>query len=303
MCIHILKSKIICMCMCIHIKIPGMTVNLPSQSTRKIPPRKPHNFRKPLDKQGKIVYNNIKEVCRGLIPLNELMEISEETQYDLQIPGDRSVCLDVLAKDGSGRLFNIEVQRADANAGAKRARYHSSAMFIDSSEPGCRFEELPDTYVIFVTENDVRRGNRAVYTYEKTDAVTGEPFGDGEHIIYINGAYFDSGDSSELAKLIHDFKCTASGEMYLEKMAERLRLCKETEKGVSGMCKLWEDRLKIEADVLAEKIAEERAVERAEERAEAIAINFLKIGKLSVDEVAICSGIQADRVAEPAKTA
>lgn len=253
-------------------------------------------------------------VLRIFTGISDLEIISEETQYDLQMPGDRSVCLDVLAKDGSGRLFNIEVQRADVNAGAKRARYHSSAMFIDSSEPGCRFEELPDTYVIFVTENDVRRGNRAVYIYEKTDSVTGEPFGDGEHIIYINGAYSDSGDSSELAKLIHDFKCTASGEMYLEKMAERLRLCKETEKGVSGMCKLWEDRLKIELDERAkemeekiakemgEKIAKEMGEKIAKEKAEEMAVKLLKIGKLSIDEIAVCSGISSNKVAELAKT-
>jgi hypothetical protein len=35
--------------------------------------------------------------------------------------------------------------------------------------------------------------------------VTGEPFGDDEHIIFVNGAYNNPDDNFDLAKLIHDF--------------------------------------------------------------------------------------------------
>ena len=40
----------------------------------------------------------------------------------------RSVRLDVLATDNSGRKLNIEIQRTDKGAGAKRARFNSSKL-------------------------------------------------------------------------------------------------------------------------------------------------------------------------------
>ena len=41
---------------------------------------------------------------------------------------------------------------------------------------------------------------------------TGKPFGDGEHILYVNGAY--RGDS-DLGRLMHDFSCTDAKDMNL----------------------------------------------------------------------------------------
>ncbi len=38
----------------------------------------------------------------------------------------RSVRLDVYAKDNKGKPYDIEIQRADKGAGAKRARYNSA---------------------------------------------------------------------------------------------------------------------------------------------------------------------------------
>lgn len=49
----------------------------------------------------------------------------------------------------------MEIQRADRGAGAKRARYHSSLIDANVTEPGEKLENLAETYVIFITERDV----------------------------------------------------------------------------------------------------------------------------------------------------
>ncbi|MBD5102216.1 MAG: hypothetical protein HDT27_05895 [Subdoligranulum sp.] len=67
---------------------------------------------------------------------------------------------------------------------------------------------------------------------------TGEPFADGEHILYVNGEY--RGDS-DIGKLMHDFNCTDAGDMHFELMAERTRYLKENSEGVRQMCKVFED--------------------------------------------------------------
>ena len=59
--------------------------------------------------------------------------------------------LDILAQDSKGRYFNVEVQRSDEGAPARRARFYSSILDTHFLQPGKLYEELPDTYVIFIT--------------------------------------------------------------------------------------------------------------------------------------------------------
>jgi len=181
-------------------------------------------------------------VLRILTGINDLVLTDNKTQYDLKhLLGARSICLDVFASDSNGVKYDLEIQRADRGASPKRARYHSSALDTELLIATQDFDELPTTYTIFITENDVRNNGRASYSFERRDTVTNEPFGDDEYILFINGAYTNKDDDSELARLIHDFGCTRSDEMYFSEMADSIHKYKETEEGVSEMCKMMED--------------------------------------------------------------
>ena len=57
-------------------------------------------------------------------------------QYEIKNLQGRSVRLDILATDVSGRPYNIEIQRNDRGAGVKRARYNSSLLDANVTEPG-----------------------------------------------------------------------------------------------------------------------------------------------------------------------
>ena len=181
-------------------------------------------------------------VLRILTGINDLVLTDNKTQYDLKhLLGARSICLDVFASDSKGVKYDLEIQRADKGASPKRARYHSSALDTELLFVNEDFENLPTTYTIFITENDVRGGSRASYFFERRDTETNEPLGDDEYILFINGAYNNKNDNSDLAKLIHDFGCTKPSEMYFSEMSESARKYKETEEGVSEMCKMMED--------------------------------------------------------------
>ena len=56
------------------------------------------------------------------------------------------------------RAYNVEVQRSDSGAVAKRARYNSSLLDANLTRKGDAYDALNETYVIFITENDVLRG-------------------------------------------------------------------------------------------------------------------------------------------------
>ena len=178
-------------------------------------------------------------VLRIITGKSDLVLTREETQKDLKrLLGARSLCLDVHGVDSENREYDLEVQRADRGARPERARYHSAAMDIEALDAGQEFEELPETYTIFVTENDFFGKGAGIYPIERMNIVTNAPFNDREHILYVNGQY--KGDD-DLGRLMHDFLCNDPDEMHYELLAERSRYFKEDPKGVSEMCKAMED--------------------------------------------------------------
>ena len=132
----------------------------------------------------------------------------------------------------------VEIQRSDYGAGVKRARYNSSQIDANVTEPGEQYEALNESYVIFITENDVLGKGLPIYHIERMIAEAGDPFGDEEHIVYVNSQIKDE---TSLGKLMHDFACTEAKDMYYHVLADRFRYFKEDEKGVAVMCKTMED--------------------------------------------------------------
>ena len=109
--------------------------------------------------------------------------------------------LDILAQDSKGRYFNVEVQRSDEGAPARRARFYSSILDTHFLQPGKLYEELPDTYVIFITENDVLHDNLPLYNIRHRIDENAKCFEDGSHIIYVNS---QRRDDTALGKLMQD---------------------------------------------------------------------------------------------------
>ena len=159
-------------------------------------------------------------------------------QHDIKNLQGRSVRLDILAVDEADRVYNIEVQRSDKGAGVKRARYNSSLIDANVTEPGDEYEKLNETYVIFITEHDVLDGSCPIYHIDRTVRETGALFGDESHILYVNAQIKDD---TALGQLMHDFSCTSAEEMHYQILADRVRYFKEDTEGVATMCKAMED--------------------------------------------------------------
>lgn len=149
----------------------------------------------------------------------------------------RSVKLDILAVDSHNRVFNVEVQRSDRGAGAKRVRYNSALIDANVTEPGDQYEDLNETFVIFITENDVMKAGLPIYHIDRVVRETGKLFEDEEHIIYVNSQIKDE---TKLGRLMHDFSCTDAKDMYNKVLADRVRYFKEDERGVEIMCREME---------------------------------------------------------------
>lgn len=219
----------------------------------------------------------IELVLRIVLDMPDLSVSDVRTQVFVENLLNRSVRLDILATDSAGRKFNIEIQRADKGAGRKRARYNSSMMDANLLKKSEDFDNLPETYVIFITEHDIMGKGKPLYQIERFIVETGEMFADGSHILYVNGAYRDE---SPIGKLMHDFSCTKPSDMYYGVLADRVRFFKESKEGIAVMCKVMEDMRK---QTLKEGMME-------------VALRMLKAGKYALDEIAAISGLSLDEV-------
>ena len=160
-----------------------------------------------------------------------------QTQKDMKrLAGARSLCLDAYGTDATGKKYDLEIQRADKGADPHRARYHSSVMDVENLSAGQEFRELPDTYTIFIVEKDIYGLGEPVYPVERMNLLTGRPFDDGEHILYVNSEY--RGDS-DIGRLMHDFHCTNAEDMNFELIARRTRYLKQEPKGVRECVRYW----------------------------------------------------------------
>ena len=220
-------------------------------------------------------------ILRIVLGRKDIKIKSVRTQEPMKNLQGRSAILDVHAIDSADKEFDVEIQRKDTGAGAKRARHNSSLLDAHILKTGDDTEDIPDSYVIFITENDVMKGNQPIYPVERYITI-GENkvlFGDGSHILYVNGKYRGN---DEIGKLMHDFSCTNPEDMNYELLAAKARYFKQDEKGVAAMCKIMEDMRN----------------EAVQNKAKKTAIHLIKLGKMSLEEIAEATELSLDTVKE-----
>ena len=182
-------------------------------------------------------------ILKIILQREDIHVLSVKTQFSVHSLEGHSVRLDILAKDDNGVLFNVEIQRADEGAGQKRARYYSGLLDSMALGKGEDYNALADTYVIFITEHDVLKEGKAVYHVERM--IDGQkPFGDGSHIVYVNGSYRGN---TAIGDLMHDFSCTSSDDIKDPLLQRRAKYFKETTEGVASVSRLMEQMRKEEA--------------------------------------------------------
>ena len=142
-----------------------------------------------------------------------------------------SVQLDVLAEDENGAFFNVEIQRDSSGASPKRARYHFAAIDWNNFKAGLPYEELTETWVVFITENRVFKSGKPIEVANRFFD-DGNPCEDGQTLCYVDARYV--GDD-ELGKLMADFRETDPDKMHFQSLAKRGKWLKKDKKGIIKM--------------------------------------------------------------------
>lgn len=209
--------------------------------------------------------------------LDKQIEVVEnKTQYSLRSITEHSVILDVLARDESGHIFNIEVNSYDDDSHARRLRYYGAMIDCASLGKNQPYKNLPDLYMIYISRNDPIFGDDFEHKnhYEIGHYIKGTDadYDNGLYVHYFNTSV--KGESgSKLAALLKYIETSDPKNNSFGALSERVNYFKYEIKGVDSMCKIVEDyadkknlgkQIKIVKNLLKKNFTLEEALETAE---------------------------------------
>ena len=159
-------------------------------------------------------------------------------------------------------------------------------MDADALDKDTGFEELPETFVIFITPGDAIGGGRPLHRIERTVEETGRRFGDGTHIVYVSSSLAQR--DTELGMLMHDLACTDPKDMHYEVLRKRVSYLKDTKEGITQMGN--------EFDMILRDVRDRSLDEGAKKNAMHSARTMLTDGALPLSKVAEYSGLTLQEV-------
>ncbi len=129
------------------------------------------------------------ELLRRILPELDIESISySERQKSVDNSFDsKGIRLDVFVRDESKRTYTVEMQMTDSGSLARRSRYYQSMTDLMLLERGGLYEELPESYVIFICPFDPFGCGRSIYCFRNICLQDKETtLDDGTEKIFLN---------------------------------------------------------------------------------------------------------------------
>ena len=207
----------------------------------------------------------------------------------------KSIRLDVLVKDETGKSYDIEMQVGNEHNLPKRMRYYQAALDVSFLDQGYSYQTLNDSYIIFVCLFDPIGYNRAVYTFENICVEDGTiSLRDGTKKIILNAGAFEQTDNHELQGFLRYVKTGELTTDYTKRIESMIQAVKMSEQA--------RQEYRFKSAVIMD--AEDRGLERGLAEGEArgsrqakleTAKNLIGMG-LSVDNIAKATGLTKEDV-------
>ena len=234
-----------------------------------------------------------------ILDRNDLHVLKVETQKKMKSPlsKGRDVYLDVYAEDSQGKHYDIEIQNANSGASPQRARVYSSHLDSKMLMASEDFTEIKESYVIFITKNDVLKKGCPVYHIDRCiKELDYMDFNDGNHIIYVNGSFSD--DSTPIGRLMKDFGCSRATDMHYDILKKGMSHFKDNEKGLETVSDKLETYCKKREAVGIEEGIKKGIKEGSATAKRENAKRMIASGKLTMEEVASFSDLSLSEVIE-----
>lgn len=170
--------------------------------------------------------------------------------------------LDVYLKDEAGTVFNVEMQSVRNDDLPKRARFYQGA--IDRSElpKAVNYDELPESYVIFVCDFDYFHIGKAVGERVSFLKGTEMEYCDGSHVFFLNGHYTEGNASASILEFLDMIRTNDLEKAYETPLG---RKAKERVQAVRS-----DKELEVSYMTIAQKMLDERRMGFREGREETL---------------------------------
>ncbi len=148
------------------------------------------------------------EILRVILDDDNLIVLESIPQWIGTNLQGRSVILDAKCIKGDGTQVDIEIQKADDDDHQRRVRYNGAILTTNITNPGIKFENVPDVCVVFISKFDIFGGNLPRYHVDRVVRETGKIVDNGFEEIYVNTQINDGSKVSEVKRL---YKKTEGG--------------------------------------------------------------------------------------------
>ena len=181
---------------------------------------------------GKVMQNPelCKELLQRILPDLEIDHIEyPELQKSIKPDIDaHSIRLDVYVKDEKEVVYDIEMQVSDTKELPKRSRYYQGMMDLQLIDKRQYYDELNQSYVIFICPFDVFGKGRHIYTFENICKEENRiSMGDGTVKIFLNAKGTLDDVSKDLKAFLDYVAGKKTKDPYVEKLEEAVKEAKK----------------------------------------------------------------------------
>mgnify|MGYP000939634225 FL=1 len=175
------------------------------------------------------VMQNVK-LCKWLlerilrIQIREIRYPDTEKTIDVRLDS-KAVRLDVYVADEAGTVYNIEMQTTKGRDGElpKRARYYQAMIDMDLLGKGVYYDDLRQTYIIFICTFDLFGLDERIYTFRSRFMEQGDlELGDGTTKIFLNAKGLRGSVDEELADFLHYVDGKEARRTFAQEMAREV---------------------------------------------------------------------------------
>ena len=142
----------------------------------------------------------------------------------------KSVRLDVLVQTENGKFYDVEMQVSNECNIPKRMRFYQAAIDISFLDKGNFYNDLNESFIIFICLFDVLGKNRSVYTFENICLEDKNiSLQDGTKKVIINADAFKDTEDKELKGFLEYIKTGKVKSEFTRRIEEMIQTVKQNE--------------------------------------------------------------------------
>ena len=199
----------------------------------------------------------------------------------------KSIRLDVLVKDETGKSYDVEMQVGNEHNLPKRMRYYQAALDVSFLDQGNSYQTLNDSYIIFICLFDPVGSNRAVYSFENICVEDGTiPLQDGTKKIILNAGAFNQTGNHDLQGFLRYVKTGEVTTDYARRIEKMIQTVKNSEQARQAY--------RFKSAVIMD--AEDRGEARGSRQAKLETARLMKAETLASDLIAKVTGLSKEEI-------